>query len=247
MTESAEPAVKPLGLFARIAGMLTAPRATFENVVKAPRPVGILFICALVIGIAQTIPQLDEGVRQSQLDMQVRFTERITGQPVTPEARTQMEQRQKVGAYFTVVGTLIFTPIITLIFTALYWVVFNAVLGGTAAFKQVLAVVTHAQVIGALGYLIAAPIQYMQGRITVGGPFNLGALVSSLPDGNMIKLILTSTNIFMIWSIVVTAIGLAALYHRKTLNIAIGLFVVYFLIAAALASVFGSFMAGMGR
>ena len=93
-----------------------------------------------------------------------------------------MEAMSKFNAAFSVGGAFIGLPIFTLIITALYWVVFNALLGGTAAFKQVLAVVTHSQVISALGAAIGAPIQMMQGTITMGGPFNLAALVPFLDE-----------------------------------------------------------------
>ena len=48
MTEAVAVPSDP-GLLARAIGMLTSPRATFEKVVANPRPVGILFLVAVVI------------------------------------------------------------------------------------------------------------------------------------------------------------------------------------------------------
>ena len=73
------------------------------------------------------------------------------------------------GGYFAIVGSFIVLPIFSLIFAALYWVVFNTILGGTATFKQVLAVVAHSQVVAALGAAIGAPIQYLQGKMPPAG------------------------------------------------------------------------------
>jgi hypothetical protein len=244
MTESAEPAVKPLGLFARIVGMITAPRATYENVVKAPQPFGILFVSALVIGIAQTVLQMDPRIQQASVEMQIQGYERFSGKAATPQVREQVEQRSKATVYLTPIGPLIALPIFCLLATAIYWVVFNAVLGGTASFKQVLAVVTHSQVFGAIGIVAGAPIQYSQGTLTPGGPFNLGALVPMLPDSSVLKTLLSWTSVFTVWSIIVSAIGLAVLYRRKTLNIAIVLFIVYGLIMGGVASIFSRFTGG---
>src|SRR3990172_2732977 len=81
-------------------------------------------------------------------------------------------------------GTFVFLPIASLFFAAVYWAIFNTIMGGTATFKQVLAVVTHSQVIGALGMLAGLPIQLMRGTMTMAGPFNLGALAPMLEEGS---------------------------------------------------------------
>ena len=223
---------------------MTSPRATFEKVVANPRPVGILFLVAVVIALATALPQMTEAGRQASLDMQVRQTGALQRQAVTPEQYQGMEAMSRFNAAFSVGGAFIGLPIFTLIFTALYWVVFNALLGGTAAFKQVLAVVTHSQVIAALGAAIGAPIQMMQGTITMGGPFNLGALVPFLDEASPIRATLGSISVFTLWGIIVTAIGLGVLYHRKTRNIAIALLVVYVLITAVFAVGFSALMGG---
>ena len=65
--------VRPMGLFARIVGVMTSPRATFENIVAAPRPAGVLLVIAIVIGLgAMMIPQLlNEELFQTQVNTQV--------------------------------------------------------------------------------------------------------------------------------------------------------------------------------
>jgi len=243
MTEAVAVAPDP-GLIARAIGILTSPRATFEKVVANPRPVGILFLVAIVVALAAGLPQMTEAGRQASLDMQVRQTERFSGQPVSPEQYQRMEAMSKYNFAFGVAGAFIGLPIFTLVITALYWVVFNALLGGTAAFKQVLAIVTHSQVIAALGAIVGAPIQMMQGTITMGGPFNLAALVPFLDEGSPLRAMLGSISVFTLWGIVVTAIGLGVLYHRKTRNIAIALLLVYFLITAVFAFGFSAMMGG---
>jgi hypothetical protein len=209
--------------------------------VRSPKAVGILFLCAVVIGISQGAPQFTERGRQAALDMQVQQIERMTGQTVNDQMYQRMEQQSRFGAYFSVIGTLVFLPVWSLIMTGVLWAIFNAMLGGTATFKQVLAVVAHSSVPGALGAAIGAPIQLMQGTMSMGGPFNLGALMPMLDENSFLARFLGATSVFTIWGIFVLAIGLAVLYRRKTRSIAIGLFAAYVVVAGSLIAIFGRF------
>jgi hypothetical protein len=96
-------------------------------------------------------------------------------------------------------------------------------------------------VIGALGLVIGAPIQLWQGTLSMGGPFNLGALVPMLDEGSFLARFLGVVSVFTIWGLIVLAIGLAVLYRRKTANIAIALFLAFGLIGAAFVGVFSRF------
>jgi len=245
MPEAApQTAVAPLSLWARTIGVITSPTATFENVVAAPRPFGILFVAALVIGLASAWPQFTETGRQATLDMQVQTIERMSGQPVSPEVYASLERRVGFGGYFAFVGAFISLPIMSMIFAAIYWVVFNTVMGGTAAFKQVLAIVTHSQIIGALGMLVGAPIMVMQGKISMGGPFNLGALAPGLEPNSLLANFLGGLSVFTFWGLIVTGIGLGVLYRRSGRNIAIALIVLFLLIMLAVAAGFSSLFGG---
>lgn len=248
MTTPAPPPSPPdAGLFSRAIGVLTSPRATFEQVVARPRPIGILFLVAVVIALSAGLPQFSESGRQIALDSQIQANERVMGRSLTPEEYTRAESFSRYGAYFAVAGTIVVLPIFSMIIAGLYWVVFNTILGGTGSFKQVLAIVTHSQVPGAIGAAIGAPIQYMQGKVTAGGPFNLGALVPMLDEQSPVALVLSSTSVFSIWGLAAAAIGLAVLYRRKSVSIAIGLIVAYFVIAFTITSVVGSMFSGQGR
>ncbi len=248
MTAAADTATAtPMGLIQRAIGMITSPKATFERALATPRPMGILLLVALVISIAAGLPQFTEAGRQATLDSQVQTNERFTGRAMTEEQYAQAERMSHYGGYFAIVGSFIMLPIFSLIFGAVYWVVFNTILGGAASFKQVLTVVTHSQVVAALGAAIGAPIQYLQGKVSAGGPFNLGALVPGLDENSALATFLGFTSIFTIWGLVVTAIGLAVLYKRKSLNIGIGLVVAYVAIAYTLTSVFSSMFGGRAQ
>jgi len=243
MTEAAPAPVPPMSLLARAIGIVTAPKATFQNVVANPRPFGILFVCALLIGIGATVPQMTEEARTRTLEAQVRGMERF-GVTVTPEVYQQMEARSRntVTKALGVLAPIIMFPILTLILTALLWAFFNAILGGTATFKQVLAVTAHSYVITALGVIVSMPILLYQYKMTMGGPFNLGALVPTLDESSTLARFLSGVSIFSLWGWIVTAIGLGVLYRRKTRNIAIVLLIISLVLTFVMTSLFGSFL-----
>ena len=242
MTEPSE-TTAPLSLVSRIIGVITAPKATFQNIVAAPRPVGVLLVVALLMSLGQMIPQLTEAGRKSALEQQVKMIERF-GQTVTPEAYQKMEERANspVTHVIGLVAAMIILPVVVLFFAAIYWAIFNTIMGGTAAFKQVLAIVTHSQVIAVLGMLLGLPIQLMRGQVSFTGPFNLGALAPMLEEGSKMATVLGAIDVFRIWAAIVTGIGLGVLYKRSGRNIAIALVLVYLLLTIGLASAFSSFM-----
>jgi hypothetical protein len=224
------------GLLARAIGIIFSPGETFKGVIRDPRPAGILFLVCLVLALAVGLPQFTERGLQAMLDMQVQSIERFTGQTVTPEMYRQMAAGARMAPYWTIGSMFIFVPAMVVLFSALFWFVFNALLGGTATFRQVLGVTAHSQVIGALGAVLAAPVQYVQGVWTQAGPFNLGALLPMLEPGGFLATFMGSIGVFMLWQLVVTAIGLALLYRRKTTPIAVGLTIAYLVIVAAVAA-----------
>jgi hypothetical protein len=194
-----------------------------------------LFLVAVLIGVAQGLPQFTERGRAAALEMQVQQMETF-GMEVTDEVYQQMAQRSQsnLTGYIAIVSVIIVLPIGAVIITALLWVVFNTVMGGTASFKHVMAIVVHSQVISVLGALFAAPIMYARGVMS-SGVANLGALLPMLDETSFLAKLLGMIDLFAIWWVMVLAIGLAALYKKKAGSIATGLFVFYGLIALVIA------------
>jgi hypothetical protein len=242
MTDALPAEATAPSLLSRAVGMIFSPRATFERFIPdAPKVLGILLLSGLAIGLASGVPQLTESGRQAALDMQVQQVERMTGQPVTDEMYARMEQQARIGPYMAIVFSPVFIAIWVVVMSGVYFLAFNVVLGGTATFKQVTSVTAHGFFIGALGALLAAPVQYLQGTASMTGPFNLGALLPMLDETSFLARFLGFINVFSIWSAIVTAIGLSVLYRRKTANIAIGLLILTACVAAFLAAVSGLF------
>jgi hypothetical protein len=225
--------VNDRGLLARAVGIITAPTETFRIVLADPRPASILFLVCLVIGLAVGLPQFTETGRQAALDLQVQQAERISGAPVSTETYAQMEQFSHYNAWPSFGSMFVFVPILTMLVAAVYWALFNILFSGNATFKQSLGIVAHSQVINALGAVAAAPIQFVRGAHGASGPFNLSVLVPMLEPGNVVADVFAAVNFFTLWQVTVCAIGLALLYRRRTLPIAVGLLAAYFVLMTA--------------
>ncbi len=120
-----------------------------------------------------------------------------------------------------------------MIFAGILFAIFNAAMGGEASFKQVFAVYVHAGVISALSAMFSGIVNYFRGGMT--SVANLGAALPMLPENSFAGRLLGMVDIFLIWYIIVLAIGLAVLYRRRTQPIAISLLSVYAVIAIVVA------------
>jgi hypothetical protein len=111
-------------------------------------------------------------------------------------------------------------------------------MGGEASFKQLFAVVVHAGVISALAQLFTAPLNFARG--SMGSATNLGVLLPMLDETSFVARLMGMIDLFLVWYVLVLAMGLAVLYRRKTQPIAISLLVVYGVIALTVAAVMSS-------
>lgn len=228
----ATPAAK--SLVARFIGIITAPKATFEAVVAHPKWFGMLALVTVIIACCTTLPMTTEAGRQATLDMQVKQMESF-GIQVNDQMYQQMQGRIKFAPYTTAAGVLIMGPLITVILTGILFAIFNAAMGGTASFKQLFAVYVHAGVISALGQLFTGPLNYFRG--TMSSATNLSMLLPMLDEGSFAARLAGMVDVFVIWWLIVLAMGLAVLYRRRTQPIAITLFSIYAAIALVAAAV----------
>lgn len=227
----------PKGLVARLLGIITSPRDTFQSVVTHPTWLGMLVVTVLIIAVFTALPMTTEAGRQATLDQQVKQMQSF-GFTVTDQMYDQMERGAGRLPYTTAISVIVISPIFTVIVAGLLFAIFNAAMGGEASFKQVFAVITHAGAVSALSAVFSGTVNYiraMSGNAAMGSVANLGALLPMLSEGSFLGNLLGAIDIFLVWYVIVLAIGLAVLYRRKTQPIAIGLLAVYAIIALAIA------------
>ncbi|HJR62017.1 MAG TPA: YIP1 family protein [Vicinamibacterales bacterium] len=223
----------PMNVFSRFIGIITAPRATFGSVVAHPKWLGMYLLTATIIAFGAALPMTTEAGKQAALDQQVSSMESL-GFQVSDEMYEQLRQRMTFAAYQTAGSVLIFSIIVSVILAGILWAVFNAAMGGDATYKQILTVLIHAGAITALGQLFTGPLNYFRGAVT--SATSLGALLPMLDDQSFVGKLAGMLDIFIVWWLIVLAIGLAVLYRRKTQPIAMTLFGIYAVIIVAIAA-----------
>ena len=233
MTEptSIEPVPVP-GLFARFIGVLTAPRATFEKIVPQPRVFGALLLVALAAALASTIFMNTEvGKAAFSEAMQQRAS---ANTQLSPEQLQRMEQMAPYIRTVSSVAPIIFVPIAMMVISGVLFVVFNVMMGGTATFRQMMSVVSHSQFVSVVGTVITFALNYMRGTMTTGAT-SLSAFLPNLEERSFAYRLARSADLFLVWWLVVLAIGLSVLYRRKTGGVALTLFLIYGAIAVLIA------------
>ncbi|MFB3852968.1 MAG: YIP1 family protein [Vicinamibacterales bacterium] len=231
-TRGQAPADTNAGILSRLIGVIVAPRQTFAGVVSKPKWLGMLLLVLAVSGGANFAFLSTEVGQQAMLDQQVRQTEAF-GMQVSDEAYASMERTLPLMKYFTLGGTLVMVPLITFATAGILFGVFTA-LGGDATFRQALAVVTNSQAISVLGALFITPLNYF--RESMSSATNLAVFFPMLDEGSFLARFFGMIDLFLVWWVIVLAIGLSVLYRRKTGPIAAGLFAVYGVIALGFAA-----------
>jgi hypothetical protein len=222
-----------MSLFSRFVGILTAPRATYERVVARPTWLGMYLLTAVIIAFGAALPMTTDAGKQAAVDQQVSQMEGF-GMQVSDEQYAQMLKGTAIMPYMTAGGVLVGTLVMLLIMAAILWAIFNAALGGDATYKQILAVLVHASVVSAAGQLFTGPLNYFRGAVT--SATNLSVLLPMIEETSFLGRLAGAIDLFLIWWLVVLAIGLGVLYRRKTQPIAYTLFGIYAVIALGIAA-----------
>ena len=233
-TVAAGAAPAPQNVFARFFGVLFEPRKTFESIVAYPKVLGMLCLTIVLSAFAAAVPLTTDGGKQAAVEQQVAAMESF-GMQVDDQAYAQIQGRAWMLPYTTAGGVVVFAPVMVLVMSGILFAVFNAAMGGSGTFKQVMAVVVHAGVISTVGGLFSGVLNYF--REAAGSATNLAVLMPFVEEKSFVGRLAGTIDLFLIWWLLVLAIGLAVLYRRRTQPIAITLFSIYAIIALVIAVV----------
>jgi hypothetical protein len=218
--------------------MVFSPTETYRSVVAHPRWLGALLVVAVVMGAGQFAFLSTRVGQDAQLDQQIRTMENF-GVTVTPEMQHGMEEGLPHARYWALGGVLVLSFVFTALFAGIGYVVFNAMMGGSATFKQVMAVVAHASVISLLGQLFTVPLNYV--RETTSSATNLSVFLPFLEEGSVLARFTGMIDIFALWWLVVLAMGFGVLYRRRAGAVFASFTGVYLVIAALAAVIMRAF------
>jgi len=232
-------------LAARMYGVIRRPRATFAAILQSPSWAAVLVVTTTATFLC-TLGFLNTDVGRQALVDQWERTATAFGQTVDDASYARMEERAESGgvAVLYAAGTAIaYGPLIVFAVSAVVFVVLRSGSRASPArpqYTQLLAVVAYAGVILALRQVVAAPINYV--RETIASPTTLVQFFGMLDEASPIARFLGVIDLFVVWWIVVLAMGVSILYRRPTRGLALaftGAYVVLALLAALVMAVSG--------
>jgi hypothetical protein len=228
------------GLFARLIGVLFSPKETFAAIVARPRWLAVMVVTLVMSSAAYYVILSSQDMQDAIVDQQVRAME-SRGNVVSDQ---QIANIERFIGYLPVgyaVGIFVLGPLFGAAIAGIVTGIFTTLMGGNGTFKQVFAVMNHA------GFIPAISALFIAGMLAVGAKpigarppgANLGVFLPMLEETSFLAVLLRSIDMFLLWWMVVLAIGLGVLYKRRTGPIAttfIGLYIVIALLIATFTS-----------
>jgi hypothetical protein len=212
-------------------GVLIRPRSTFAAVLRQPR-IAALLILLTAASFGATGGFLATEVGQVALVDQWERTALAFGQPIDDTRYAEMQDLSRYGVAYAAVMSVIRVPVATAAIAAVLYAVFKAQ-GRQPRFGQILAVAAYAGVILVLRDVVAAPVNYMREALT--SPITLTQLFGMLDEGSPLARFFGLIDVFMLWWVVVLAVGLAVLFRMRVPRVLAGLIGVYVGLAVLLA------------
>ena len=202
-------------------GMFTSPEEQFERMKQTPKIWLPLLIVSILYAVGMTFLALsmdaslliEQGIPEDQVDLVLGITK------------------------VTVAITGVLTPIIGVLISSTIHLIITKIASSPVTFKQLFSMNTYIAVIGAAGIILNTAIRYAIGGNPEIYVTSLAGLLNQDKAG-----ILGSFEVFAIWTMIVTAIGL-----HKTAQLSKGLAwtiaIIFFLIGIGFALI-GSLLQG---
>ncbi len=215
-TVSAPEPAAPVSSIGRIFGVFFSPKATFESIAARPTWLApLVVLCLLQIALTAVFTQRVgwRGFMQKKDENSSRL------QQLPPEQQERVLDRQTkiapvIGYAIAVIGPFGGAVVVA----AVYLAVFNLLAGANIKFTTSLGIVAHAWVPAILAVLLGILIIFLKDPSTV----DLQHLIASNPGAfasddtpKWLMALLSSLDIFVIWTLLLLAAGYSATNPKK--------------------------------
>ncbi len=209
-----QPAISPLG---RIIGVWFSPRPTFEDIARKPSWAAPIILLTL-IGLSMNIFLANKVDWRSFSEEQLMSSPR--GQQIPADQKDVAIQRGVKGnQYFCYVRGLTGTVCLGLLLALVYWGAYALIGGARLTFGKSFAVIAYAMLPGGIRELLGIPILMLKDPSTLGNPYNFvgsnpGAYMS-ISDPKWLSALASSLDVFVFWSLFLTALGFHCMDPKK--------------------------------
>jgi hypothetical protein len=240
-TPAPQPAISPLG---RIVGVFFSPKPTFEDIARKPSWV-LPVILTTVLSILAVI------ALNQRMNWREYISQKIENDPRAAQLSAEQKEKQvdlssKITVYIVYVAGVL-GPVVTAVFLgAIMMAAYNLLGGAGASFSQSLAIAAHSGLVGLVSTPIFLLVLFLRppGTIDPENPV-VTNVAAFLPEGSAkwLLALCKSLDIFSIWTLILIAIGFAAVNPRKlkgasSFGIVFGVWAAYVLVRTMWAFIF---------
>ncbi|HVG44241.1 MAG TPA: YIP1 family protein [Longimicrobium sp.] len=209
---AASPApARPAPLASRIVDTFLSPGKVFEQFREGPAPwVGPAVVCAVALVVLTLLrPLFISDAQVVEFALQ-KMSEMGMQQLPTPEQMaTQLTIQTVIGTASAVVWMFLRVWLVGLILFGVY----GLMMGGRTEIRPYAAVASHAFLVGALGYVLVAALQYATGRLDL--TMDAALLVPGLDPKGVAAGVLHGITPWGVWQVALLALGGATLNRRR--------------------------------
>ena len=202
--------------FGRVIGVFFSPKATFEDIVRKPSwllPLALTTILSICVSVAIN-QRIDWREFMSQ---QIEKSSRAA-QMSAEQKQQQIDGGAKISPIFTYCIGFIGPAFITLCIGLLMWGAYSLLGGVSTNFGTAFGITAHAFLTGLISSPLFILILYLKpyGTVDLDNPIatNLAAFLPA-DAAKWLVALCKSVDIFSIWTLILIAIGFAALNPKK--------------------------------
>jgi hypothetical protein len=164
------------------------------------------------------------------------------GHQVDDRQYAMLQAASRHGALYATLSALGLGPLLSVSAASVIRLTFRGPAAPETTFRQTLAVVSHAGVILAVRQVVAAPVVYA--RETLANPLTLRPLTSSVDDGSILAIASGAVDLFVVWWIIVVAVGISVLYRRRATPL-VATFLAAYAVFAVIVGLVAAFAGGV--
>jgi len=214
----------------RFVAIFTSPRALFEHLENhpswfAPLLVSLLLVVIYIVVLWQPV-MLPE--------MLARFEEKGTPDNV-------VEMMTRTGLIWSTIPAIIAIFVVNFLTALIVQGIGGFVLGGKLSYRQALSIVCHAGLIAVPALIVMMPLAIVakSAQVSVGPGMLMPAASVEGFGPRFLALVLSSIDVFKLWQVAVTGLGVSVIGHVPRGKATVAMFVAYF-IASLLGACVGA-------
>jgi hypothetical protein len=211
-----EPEAARMGEFSRLTGVFFEPGKTFADIAQWPRwlvPLLLVIVAGLAFYFLYGQHVGWELFLRHQMETNARVQQSMERLPAEQRDRAIAMQTKfmGIGYYF---GTIVGIPLMYLISAAIVLGIASGLMSAAVKFKQVFAIVCYAGLPGILKHALAVVVMFLKSpdEFNLVNPlaFNPAAFMDPIGTPKFLYTVAMSLDLFTIWTILLTAVGLKA-------------------------------------